>query len=226
AKQAAEKGNGQMHDLEVAINNIQEGSQEIAKIMKVIDDIAFQTNLLALNAAVEAARAGKYGKGFAVVAEEVRNLASKSAKAAEETSGLIQHSISRVKQGTDMAAETAESLNSIVDGITQVATLVADISTASSEQSLAISQISIGLGQIDTEAQNNAALYEETSSSAQELASISADLMRVLSKFQTRTENQRLSGAESIDLGAGDEQNQSTVSSEWDWMVLEDSVAV
>ena len=183
AKQAAEKGNTQMNEMVSAMDEINQAGQNISKIIKVIDEIAFQTNLLALNAAVEAARAGQHGKGFAVVAEEVRNLAARSAKAAEETAELIEGSVALTDRGALMARQTASALKEIMDGTNKVSDLLEEIAAASSEQAQGISEVTTGLSQIDQVTQQNTASAEESAAAAEELSGQAAQMSEMLKKF-------------------------------------------
>lgn len=186
ARDAAKNGVTQVQEMVGAMEGINQSAKEVAKIIKAIDDIAFQTNLLALNAAVEAARAGKHGKGFAVVAQEVRSLAARSAKAAQETAHLIEGSVTKVDAGNKIAEKTSSALTEINDGITKVADLVGEIAAASNEQAQGISQVNQGLSQIDSVTQQNTANAEETSAAAQELSSQAANVRRLLSRFQLK----------------------------------------
>ncbi|WP_321532138.1 methyl-accepting chemotaxis protein [uncultured Desulfuromonas sp.] len=183
AQNYAEQGHHQMEEMVQAMDKIQTSSQGISKIIKAIDEIAFQTNLLALNAAVEAARAGQHGKGFAVVAEEVRNLAARSANAAQETADLIEGAVLLTATGAETAEHTSKELINIVTEISNVSGLVAEIAMASEEQANGIEQINVGLTQIDQATQQNMAMAEESAASAEELSSQSAQLQDTLKKF-------------------------------------------
>jgi methyl-accepting chemotaxis protein len=186
ASHAAAEGQGAMKEMTTAMERITHNSGEIQRVIKVIDDIAFQTNLLALNAAVEAARAGQHGKGFAVVAEEVRNLASRSAKAARETSELIEKSGQEIEKGGEVAAHTASVLDTIVEQIKQTTDLVAGIAVASNEQAQGVSQVSIGLQQIDSVTQQNTAASEESASAANEMSAMAVNLQKLVAQFKLR----------------------------------------
>jgi len=182
----AEKGSRQMDEMMAAVNEINEASGSISKVIKVIDDIAFQTNILALNAAVEAARAGQHGKGFAVVAEEVRNLAAKSADAAKDTGALIENSIEKANLGVRIAGETAESLTEIVRGINESSQLVTEIARSSEEQSFGIAQINDGIEQVTQIVQQNSAVAEESAAASEEMSRQSDVLHQLIARFKLK----------------------------------------
>jgi len=177
ARHAADKGAGDMQAMAAAMDAIKVSSDDIAKIIKTIDEIAFQTNILALNAAVEAARAGEAGMGFAVVADEVRNLAQRCAQAAKETAGKIEGAIVKTGQGVDISGKVAAALNEIVKKVRQVDDLVTEVAGASREQTEGITQINLAVGQMDKVTQSNAANAEESAAAAEELNS-QAEVMK------------------------------------------------
>ncbi len=179
-KSAADRGNDAMSRMGSAINDIQKSASETAKIIKVIDEIAFQTNLLALNAAVEAARAGEAGKGFAVVAEEVRNLAMRSAEAAKTTNSMIEGSVQTSRNGVTIAEEVGKTLHEITGSVAKVYELIGEIAAASREQAQGIGQINIAVSEMDKVTQSNAAAAEESAAASEELSSQAAQLSSVV----------------------------------------------
>ncbi len=187
ANAAAKEGQNSMGQMVTAMDQITKNSDEIQKVIKVIDDIAFQTNLLALNAAVEAARAGQHGKGFAVVAEEVRNLAARSATAAKETAELIEGSNKQIQDGADIAQLTAKGLDEILEHATKVSDLVAEIAASSNEQAQGVAQVNQGLSQIDQVTQQNTANAEETASASEEMNQQAKALMELVARFKLKS---------------------------------------
>ncbi len=183
ARDQAEQGVAVVDKAVGAMAGIDESAQKIADIIGVIDEIAFQTNLLALNAAVEAARAGEQGRGFAVVASEVRNLAGRSATAAKEIKSLIQDSVAKVADGSQLVTHSGQTLGEIVLSVKKVSDIVAEIAAASREQSVGIEQVNRAVTQMDQITQQNAALVEETISASQVMSGQVRDLNATLARF-------------------------------------------
>ena len=185
----AENGNQLMGELQNSMQEINEASSNISKIIKVIEDIAFKTNILALNAAVEAAHAGVHGKGFAVVAEEVRTLAAQSAEAANEITELIESSVERTQAGTRLADETAEALKRISEGVASTGQTIAQIAEASNEQATGVSQVNKGIEQLSQVVQTNSATAEEAAAASEELSNQAALLKQMVSQFKLKGNN-------------------------------------
>ncbi|HDQ14287.1 MAG TPA: HAMP domain-containing protein [Sediminispirochaeta sp.] len=183
AKETASGGNSYMQKLLAVMEGITDSTEEIRKVVKVIDDISFQINLLALNANVEAARAGKYGKGFAVVADEVRSLAVKSAESVKETNQIVENTVQKIIDGNSSAQQTANMLEEIVEQSGKVADFLGEISNSSNEQAQALDQISGSLDQIDQTTQSNTAAAEQSASAAEELTSQAEQLKGIIEKF-------------------------------------------
>ena len=176
----------QLQGMETSMDEISRNSQEVGKIIKTIEDIAFQTNILALNAAVEAARAGTAGKGFAVVADEVRNLAGKSAEASKNTAALIENALAAVQRGTGIAGETAKSLERVVEGVEAVGKAGDEISRNSAQEAASAQQVNQGIEQISCVVQTNSATAEESAATSDDLLHQAKTLLALVQKFKLR----------------------------------------
>lgn len=210
ANSSATKGADSMGRMTQAIDDIKNSSDETAKILKTIDEIAFQTNLLALNAAVEAARAGEAGKGFAVVAEEVRNLAQRSAEAARNTATMLETSSRNADNGVQICREVNEVLSEIADGSSKVNGLVEEISGACQEQAQGIDQINQSVAQMDQVTQSNAANAEESASASEELSAQAEELNQMVHDLRNLIEGGQGSSSSTATQGAAFKAEKKT----------------
>jgi len=185
SRKMVERANGSMTELTQSMDDISKASDETSKIIKTIDEIAFQTNLLALNAAVEAARAGEAGAGFAVVANEVRNLAMRAAEAAKNTSALIEGTVKKVKEGSELVERTNGAFAEVSKSAAKVADLVSEIAAASSEQAQGIDQINKAVTEMDKVTQQNAANAEESASASEEMNAQAEQMKEIAAELMT-----------------------------------------
>ena len=189
----ASQGAEVMNQTIEAMNQIQESSHKISEIVTMIDSIAFQTNLLALNAAVEAARAGDHGRGFAVVAGEVRTLAQKSADAAKDITSLIGESVERIDHGTRLASESGEFLNTIVNSVDEMTSMITEIASASNEQAHGTNQVNVAISEIDQTTQQNALVVEESTDAAMRMSDQAKILSKDMAYFETNPQKAEVS---------------------------------
>jgi methyl-accepting chemotaxis protein len=184
-RQIVEQANGSMAHLTASMDEISKASEETSKIIKTIDEIAFQTNLLALNAAVEAARAGEAGAGFAVVADEVRNLAMRAAEAAKNTANLIEGTVKKIKEGSEVVQKTNAEFSEVQTSSAKMAELVGEISAASGEQAQGIEQISKAVSEMDKVVQRNSANAEESASASEEMNAQAEQMKQFVAELVT-----------------------------------------
>jgi methyl-accepting chemotaxis protein/methyl-accepting chemotaxis protein-1 (serine sensor receptor) len=177
--------NATLAEMVTSMAAIQESSQQVGRIIKTIDEIAFQTNILALNAAVEAARAGEAGMGFAVVADEVRSLAQRSAQAARDTASLIEASITKTQDGSARVEQVAHAINAITSSVGQVKGLVDEVSLASRQQSQGIDQVAQAIAQMEKVTQTTAATSEESAAASEELSASADTAMEIVQQLET-----------------------------------------
>ncbi len=185
-REEAAYGNEQMQKMKMAMDEINASSQDISKIMKIIDDIASQTNIISLNASVEAVRAGVHGKGFAVVAEEIRSLAAKSTEAAKNSAEMIEDSIKKTAAGSKLAVETAAALETILSSVENMTSLISEIAEASVDQSDSVQVVDTGIVQIKDVLQTNSATSQQSAAASAELSNLAIELKKAVDKYKLR----------------------------------------
>jgi methyl-accepting chemotaxis protein len=201
SNQTVSQANSSMGDLKSSMEEISKASEETQNVVKTIDEIAFQTNLLALNAAVEAARAGEAGAGFAVVAEEVRNLALRSADAAKNTAELIEGTVKKVKQGSELVNTTGDAFSEVATSSAKVAELVSEIAAASNEQAQGIEQVNIAVTEMDKVTQSNAAGAEESSAASEEMKAQAEEMKGMVNELVAMVGGNLNRKRDGIDIG-------------------------
>ena len=199
ANQVVQQANESMDQVTLSMQEITKASEETSKIIKTIDEIAFQTNLLALNAAVEAARAGEAGAGFAVVADEVRNLAMRAAEAAKSTADLIEGTVKKVNDGSELVTRTNDAFSQVAESAGKVGDLVGEISAASNEQAQGIEQVNKAVAEMDKVVQQNAANAEESASASEEMNAQATQMKSIVEELMAM-------------VGGGTKQGTRTVS--------------
>ncbi|MCG8568093.1 MAG: methyl-accepting chemotaxis protein [Desulfobacterales bacterium] len=203
ANQVVGSANASMQNLTQSMVDISKASEETSKIIKTIDEIAFQTNLLALNAAVEAARAGEAGAGFAVVADEVRNLAMRAADAAKDTAQLIEGTVKKVNEGSELVSDTNDAFGQVAESAEKVGGLISEISSASEEQSNGIEQVNNAIGEMDRVVQQNAANAEESASASEEMSAQAETLSAYVDELVILVTGRQNRRVEEIEHGTG-----------------------
>jgi len=207
ARKLAENGGAIINNTIAAISEIDKSSNEIANIIKVIDEIAFQTNLLSLNASVEAARAGEHGRGFAVVAAEVKGLAERSAQSAKEVKTLINSSTEKVKAGTQLAHDSGTTLESIIESVNQVTETISQISLTSQDQANGVNELNLAMQQIEKMTQENATVVEETAASSEHMNQQAQILNSLVSQFKIDEHQEQSDSFYSQDINAEDAED-------------------
>ncbi len=212
--EVARQGADAMGQVERTMDDINTSASEISEIITMIDALAFQTNILALNASVEAARAGEHGRGFAVVAEEVRTLANRSSEASRQIRGLIDTSLSHTDSGSKLVRSTAHTMKDIVESVTRVTDVIAEISAGTKEQSTGIGQINTAVAEMDTMTQQNAAMVQQSTSAASEMREHAQHLNQLIDSFILGDAQQAMNSGAAIARAAKHPELAATTASQ------------